>query len=670
MPEPSPSSFRVLLVEASPGDRFLLREIIESDPRAQFLVSHSAKTLSHGIELARTGSPDVALVDLALPDASGIDVFTRIHAALPHLPVILLGESDDEDLALEVVHRGAADYLLKGQLDPHLLHRALRYAIERGHAETALAHEKELLSTLLENVPDRIYFKDRESRFIRINFALTHLLGLKSPGEAYGKSDADFYDPVHAAEARADEERVMATGEPLIGKVEHEVLSSRRHSWSLTTKMPLRNRHGEIIGTCGISREITAIKEMELALSAERNLLRSVIDNLPDSIFLKDRKGRYVLDNAAHWQSLGASGPEAVRGRTVFDFFPEELAEQFHGSDMHVFTTGKPLLDYEEETLNTHGKKRWLLTTKVPWRDEQGQTLGVLCITRDITEQKESAASLRAANAELEQRREELLGALSELQEAHMQLRDMQLQILEAEKMKTVGRLAAGVAHEVKNPLAVIRMGIEFLRSCSLDETVGSVLHEMADAVTRADSVIMGLLDFSAPTQLKLVPTDLNHLIQNAVVLVRGETASGAVEVVCELERGLPPVPLDAAKINQVLVNVFTNALHAMREGGTLTVRTYSKQLTGVGANVADPRSESFRVGQTLVVLEIDDTGHGIPDDKLSKVFEPFFTTKPTGEGSGLGLSVVKTIVDLHGGTIDVRNLPSGGARVTLTFRV
>ena len=670
MPEPSPSSFRVLLVEASPGDRFLLREMIEGEWRAQFIVSHVAETLAQGIEMARAHLPDVALVDLTLPDARGVEAFAKLRDAAPQLPVILLGEADDEDLALEVVHRGAMDYLLKSRLDAHLLHRALRYAIERGHAEAALAHERDLLATLLDSIPDRIYFKDRESRFIRINFALTHLLGLKSPAEAYGKTDADFYDAAHAAEARADEERVMATGEPLIGKVEHEVLSNRRHTWSLTTKLPLRNRHGEITGTCGISREITAIKEMEIALSAERNLLRSVIDNLPDSIFLKDRKGRYVLDNAAHWRSLGAASGTEVRGRTVFDYFPSEVAEQFHASDMEVFNSGKPLLDHEEQTLNKKGKKRWLLTTKVPWRDEEGKALGVLCISRDVTEQKESAAKLKTANAELERRREELVSALAELQDAHLQLREMQLQILEAEKMKTVGRLAAGVAHEVKNPLAVIRMGIEFLRSCSLDDTVGAVLHEMMDAVTRADTVIMGLLDFSAPTQLKLEHTDLNRLIQNAVVLVRGETTSGAVEVVCELERDLPDVPLDPAKLNQVLVNLFTNSLHAMPDGGTLTVRTYTKQLTGVGANVSDPRSETFRVGQTLVVLEIEDTGHGIPEDKLVKIFDPFFTTKPTGKGSGLGLSVARTIIDLHGGTIDVRNLPEGGARVTLTFRV
>jgi signal transduction histidine kinase len=191
----------------------------------------------------------------------------------------------------------------------------------------------------------------------------------------------------------------------------------------------------------------------------------------------------------------------------------------------------------------------------------------------------------------------------------------------------------------------------------------------MWDAVERADGVICGLLDFSAPKQLELAPTNLNRIIEHSLKLVRGEMRGG-LRLEMELQRDLPEVRLDAAKISQVFVNLLANAIHAMPEGGVLTVRTYAKQLTGVGANIADIRSENFRVGETLTVAEIDDTGHGIAEDKLAKIFEPFFTTKPTGKGTGLGLSVVKTIVDLHGGTVDVRNLPDGGVRVTLMFRV
>lgn len=670
MSQPATTAFRVLLIEDSPGDRFLLKEMIELESDARFQVIQATGTLARGVELARREEADVILLDLVLPDARGLDAFDRIHAEVPHSPVIVLSEQDDENVALNAVQRGAADYLVKGRIDSHLLQRSMRYAIERTYVEAAFARERDVLNTLLENVPDRIYFKDRESRFVRINQALTHLLGLGSPEEAYGKTDADFYDPSHSAEALADERRVMSTGEPVIGKVEFETMSDGRRSWSLTTKLPLRNRHGETVGTCGISREITEIKEMEIALSAERNLLRSVIDNLPDAIFLKDGKGRYLMDNSAHWSSLGLKGPEEVIGKTSFDFFPRELAEQFHADDQAIVQSGRSLFNREERSFNRSNRSRWVLTTKVPWRGENGQVLGILCLSRDITERKEAAEQLRQAYLQLEKSREETLRALENLQSAHSELRTVQMQLVEAEKMKSVGRLAAGVAHEVKNPLAVVRMGVEYLMGhLAKDDQAMTVIREMSDAVQRADDVIRELLDFSAPKNLTLDETDLNKLIEHSLQLVRGER-QGKVEVVREFQRDLLLVRLDSRKMDQVFVNLLTNALHAMPDGGVLTVRTYAKQLTGVGSNIADVRSESFRVGETLVVAEIDDTGTGIPDDKLVKIFEPFFTTKPTGKGTGLGLSVVKTIVDLHGATIDLRNLPGGGARVTLMFRV
>ncbi|HEX8296860.1 MAG TPA: PAS domain-containing protein, partial [Chthoniobacteraceae bacterium] len=436
-----------------------------------------------------------------------------------------------------------------------------------------------------------------------------------------------------------------------------------------TTKLPLRDRKGRIVGTCGISREITEIKEMETQLASERNLLRSVINNLPDSIFLKDTEGRYLLDNIAHLRGLGASDPSEVLGRTVFDFFPEEIARSFHENDAAILRSGNPLINHEERVYDFRGQSRWRLTSKLPWRDDAGSILGILCISRDITEQKEAGENLSRAYAELAASREEVLAAMGKLQTAHQELRDVQLQLIEAEKMKSIGRLAAGVAHEVKNPLAIIKMGVDFMEQQELgDETGKMILKEMGDAVERADSVIRGLLDFSAPKQLEVTRENLNGIIERAITLVRGEM-KGGFEIIRELQSDLPLLPLDSGKIGQVFINLLTNALHAMPDGGTLLVRTYSKQLTGVGANIGGSRSESFRVGGILVVAEVEDSGHGIPEEKLSKIFEPFFTTKPTGKGTGLGLSVVKTIIDLHAGTIDIRNLPEGGARATIMFQ-
>jgi PAS domain S-box-containing protein len=664
-----PAKHRVLLVEDNPGDVFLLREMVDEEPNSRFQVAAETGRLARAIELLPSGAVDVVLLDLSLPDSRGVETFMQAHAAAPDVPIIVLSESDDEELALQTVQLGAQEYLVKGRVDAHLLHRALRYAIERARAEAQLARERDLFQTLLENIPDRIYFKDAQSRFIRVNRAFTKLYGLQRAEEAYGKTDADFYGIEHSREALQDELRVMRTGEPLLGKIEYENLADGRKSWSLTTKLALRDRQGRIIGTCGISREISEMKEMEEQLATERNLLRAVIDNLPDLIFLKDIQGRYMLSNAAHLRWLGASESSEVRGRTVFDFFPDNVANAFHRADMAVAESRRPQLNEEEYRLDQQGNPRWRLTSKIPWLDENGDSVGLVCISRDITEQKLAEARLKQANTELAANREELLNAMQNLKLAHSELHDVQLQLIEAEKLKSIGRLAAGVAHEVKNPLAILKMGIEFLSTQeSTDEHTPMILKEMNDALTRADGVILGLLDFSAPKQLEVRREDINNIIKAALKLVRGEM-KGAFEIERDLQPNLPLLKLDAGKISQVFVNLFINAVHAMGDGGTLSVRTYAKQLTGVGANISDSRSESFRVGQTIVVAEIDDTGGGIPEDKLAKIFEPFFTTKPTGKGTGLGLSVVKTIIDLHGATIDIRNLHDAGVRVTLMFQ-
>jgi signal transduction histidine kinase len=137
-----------------------------------------------------------------------------------------------------------------------------------------------------------------------------------------------------------------------------------------------------------------------------------------------------------------------------------------------------------------------------------------------------------------------------------------------------------------------------------------------------------------------------------------------------ELAPDLPPLHIDKVKISQVLVNLLANAADAVAaSGGRITVRTSARQLTGVGANIGDARSEVFRAGDLIVAAEIEDNGPGIPADQLEKIFDPFFTTKPTGQGTGLGLTVSKTIMDVHSGVLTVSNRAEGGARATMMLK-
>lgn len=410
------------------------------------------------------------------------------------------------------------------------------------------------------------------------------------------------------------------------------------------------------------------IREM---LTKERDLLDALIQSLPDQIYIKDINGCFVRANSAIVNFFGLPSADALCGKSDFDFFPEGLAIQFREEEQAIIRSGEPMINREACIVQPSGEKRWVLTTKAPFRDHSGRIVGTVGINRDITQMKLAEEELRRANTELARSEAELQKAVVELQKAHDELRTAQMQLVEVEKLQVVGRLAAGVAHEVKNPLAVTLRGIEYLTKsmAAKDEVVTTVLKDMNDAIRRADGVIRGMLDFAAPRQIEVKPEDLNAVIERALWLVKHDLDRYRVTVHRWLGADLPRCPIDAQKMEEVFINVIENAVHAMPAGGTVTVRTYARQLTGFGTNIGDSKVLRFKMGAPVVVAEVEDSGVGIPHEKLSKVFDPFFTTKPTGQGTGLGLSVCKTIIELHGGTIEVRNLEKGGVQVAIMLK-
>ncbi len=274
----------------------------------------------------------------------------------------------------------------------------------------------------------------------------------------------------------------------------------------------------------------------------------------------------------------------------------------------------------------------------------------------EIAERRRAENRLTQTNEELSESRERLVEALADLQKSHAELETTQWQLIEASKLESVGRLAAGVAHEVKNPLMTLTMVADYLAQVipAGEPEAATMLQDMRDAIQRANRVISELLEFSRPGELTLQPEDFHAIADRALSLVKLETTRHHIEVVRQFDAAAPALPLDKNKIEQVLVNIFMNAIQAMPKGGTLTVRT-SAVLPG-------------RSGLPKLQVEIDDTGPGIPEASLTKVFDPFFTTKPVGQGTGLGLSVARQIVQLHGGTIDLRNRTEGGVRVTIVL--
>lgn len=258
-----------------------------------------------------------------------------------------------------------------------------------------------------------------------------------------------------------------------------------------------------------------------------------------------------------------------------------------------------------------------------------------------------------------------------DLIKAHEELKAAQAQLIEAEKLQSVGRLAAGVAHEVRNPLAILEMGITFLSEKSADEDDKLILNEMKEAVRRAGFVVSSLVDMASRRELGMRELEVRALVEQALEVFRKELAQAEVSVVTDFAPDLCAASVDATKMEQALLNVFSNARDAMSQGGTLTLRTSVRTLRkNETAFVAGDRSgDRFRAGETVAVIEINDTGSGITPENLAKIFDPFFSTKPTGKGMGLGLTVAKKIVDLHGGRIEVRNLAGGGTSVFITLK-
>lgn len=637
---------------------------------------------------------------------------------------------------------------------------------------------------LMDSLPAWIYFKDRESRFIQVNKALAEYSGIPAV-DMIGKTDADFLDEESARKNRADEVKILASGEGRERFIEKESQPDGGDSWVLTSKLPLRDKQGRIIGTFGVSSNITEMVESRQALEKERNTLRTLLDSIPDSIYIRDCDGKYIVVNRALAELVGSHDPAEVTGKSPYDYFPEEAARRFISEDGAVMEAGQTVINPSTVLRNSDGDLRHLLTTKVPMRDSEGKVFGILGINRDITDQERAREAVKQTEHRMQEivdnspqamyaksvsghylmvnrRYEELFGmkaadivgktdmdviddeqivarlqkndrlvlgrgepvqfdetlkfpdgersyfsvkfpmrdldgeiyavggistditerkkaeqALQELNQelmrTHENLTNAHEQLIQAEKMESVGRLAAGVAHEVKNPLAMIGMGLELLarRIPEDDEKGRETITRMKRGIDRAKKIVRGLVDYSSNHKLEFEPIHPDRLILEALELVEYQLKKADVRVDFVSEPTLPLIDADQTKVEQVLVNIFINAMHSMEGGGTLTVRTDLMTMEKAPHDEGSRLQERLRQGDDMVRIRVSDTGKGIPEDALGKLFDPFFTTKSTGKGTGLGLTVSRKIAELHGGNLMLENLESGrGALATLTLRV
>ncbi len=291
----------------------------------------------------------------------------------------------------------------------------LEERVARGLAERSLRIETAFAGRILELLPDQAFVKDRNGRFLACNQALARHFGVEDPSLLLGCSDFDFFSAEHAQQAFNDEQEVMRTGQEVRAKLEKETYDQDRPTWCLTWRAPLHDPSGRVIGTCGFSRDVTELKSTEAALSTERHLLEALLTGMPDSVFIKDRQGRFLLANHVVAKWMGTT-PELLRGKRDEDFFPAEIAAAYRADEESVMATGMPVVNREEHVRTADGRDLWVLTTKLPYCNDDGAIVGIIGMSRNVSLRKAFDEQLKAAQTEIAELRAEVARLRSDTQ--------------------------------------------------------------------------------------------------------------------------------------------------------------------------------------------------------------------------------------------------------------
>ncbi|TFG70198.1 MAG: hypothetical protein E4H27_06270, partial [Anaerolineales bacterium] len=331
--------------------------------------------------------------------------------------------------------------------------------------------------------------------------------------------------------------------------------------------------------------------------------------------------------------NVGESDPQNLLGKRDFDFFSVELAEQYYADEQVIIRSGEPISDKKTSFVDRiSGNQGWDSTTKVPLLNSEGEIVGIVGMSMDSSERKRAEEAVKAYSERLEEMVEERTRALQDAQE----------QLVRREKLVVLGQLAGGVGHELRNPLVSIKNVAYFLNMVleNPDAEVREMLHTLDPEVTVAEKIISSLLDFARTRPPVRHFVNVNDIIMETLSHIPLPD-SPVVEVVLQLMNDLPAISADPDQLSQIFGNLIRNGIQAMPDEGQLTIRT----------NLESPE---------WLTVSVTDTGVGISGENLAKLFQPLFTTK--AKGIGLGLALVKTLVEGHGGMVVVESQVGKGS--------
>jgi len=505
------------------------------------------------------------------------------------------------------------------------------------------------LRAAMDATIDSVYLTDPATmRFVEVNGAACRRLG-------YTREQLLQLGPQDVLVADREQlkrlyNEVIAAGEQGTRAEMHYLTSDGRRGWTELHRHALRSGSGWLIVTLG--RDISERKRAEEAMRESEVQLKGILESTTDGILAVDGKGKVIRANrrfAELWripQPLLDSGDD----QALLEFVGSQLndAGDFVNKVHALYAS-----DAEDMDTLTFKDGRIFERLSFPLILD-GAILGRVWSFRDITERRRGEEALQQKHARLLQTEQELLNAHEAL--------------AEADRLESVGRLAAGVAHEVKNPLTIIRLGADYLAKQSSQEGNLEVLDDIRGAIDRAERVIRDLLDFSRQKPFAPRRTDINEVIDNAIRLTRHEIERRDIAIVTNRDDLMPPIFADPDRLVQVLINLLTNAAQAIGRDGSIEIVTRSMCLGE--RDLEHSETSMLSIGEPVIAVDVRDSGPGISAGHEKKLFEPFFTTKPVGEGSGLGLAVSRSIVIMHRGSIRISNRPEGGASALLMLRV
>ncbi len=494
--------------------------------------------------------------------------------------------------------------------------------------EEALRRSESLLRSVIEEITDPIYLKDQKKRIVMANKAFSQMLGIPL-SDLIGNTVFEYrMDPIYARRVDETDRRVMESNVPLVYEQSIPAFGGENMRTYMTTKVPWHNDKGEIIGLIGVSREITERKEMEEELRKSESLLRSVIEEIEDPIFLKDLEGKIVLANTAFTQLAGMP-IDQLMGKTILEYRKDkEYASSVNASDQRVIQTDSPVV-VERAIPSPDGTyERTFLTSKIPWHNEKGEVIGLIGVARNISERKKMEEELKKTALDLEQ------------------------------KNRLITDFFTNMTHELKTPLTIILVQLELMRLCMGDE------QKMPDLIASATQnsyrllrLVGNLLDITRSDgghlQAIMADADAVALVQSIVKTVDAYAKAKSIRLTYSSTVKEKMMPLDVEKTERILLNLLSNAIKYTDTNGRIAVRLEEQSDGGIAVSV-------------------EDNGIGIPEDKLDVIFDRFAQVDSSfskqAEGCGIGLALVKSLLQVLGGKINVRSKVGKGSCFTVSL--